>query len=214
MGCADADRAVSVYSAGFAVRAGGAKIDARPGRGVAEDARHGADLYELVGNIYQLVGCAYTEADDLAAHAFLLDCLDQAHEVAVAAHEHDHVEVLGKEHDIYGYLDVEVGLDASALVLVDIFADGLVAVGAQEVYEFALVGIVGVNACVSGGAYQVASCNGVLQEAAIVHLHAGGLRRIEEIRDVHEDAYIVCHMFVLRCVAFTMSVLSPSGAHI
>jgi hypothetical protein len=45
---------------------------------------------------------------------------------------------------------------------VDVLADDFVAVGAEEIYESALVGVFGVYAGVSTGAYEVAAGPGVL----------------------------------------------------
>jgi hypothetical protein len=77
-----------------------------------------------------------------------------------------------------------------------VLADHLVAIGPEEIYELALVGVLRVYAGVSRCAYEVAPRNGMLQEATIIDFHPGGLGGVKEVRHVYKDAYVMGHYLI------------------
>ena len=174
--------------------------DAAAAAGALLDARHCGDVGEHVGDLDEVRAGVAAEADDLDADALLLDGADGRREVAVTGDDHGDVELLRHAHHVDDELDVEVGLDAAVAVLADVLADDLVAAARQEGMELALVLVLGVEAGVGVGAHEVATGGGRLEEGDVVDVHACGLGRIEDVRDVNEDGDVLAHAGLL-CVA-------------
>ena len=110
------------------------------------------------------------------------------------------VEVARGLHQVHDELDVEVRLDLAVAVLADVLADHLVLVAGEELVEVALVLVVRVEPGVGVRADEIPSGGGRLQQRDVVDVHAGGLGRIEDVRDVHEDGDVLAHAGLL-CVA-------------
>ena len=151
------------------------------------------DVGELVGDLDEVGAGIAAEADDLDADTLLLDGADGRREVAVARHHDGDVEVASGLHHVDDQLDVEVRLDLAVAVLADVLADDLVVAPAQEVVEVALVLVVRVEPRVRVGAHQVAACRGRFEKRDVIDVHARGLGRIEDVRDVYEDGDVLAH---------------------
>src|SRR4029078_5762444 len=69
----------------------------------------------------------------------------------------------------------------------------LVVVPGEEGMEVALVLVVGIEARVRIGAYEVPTRGGRLQTRELIAVHAGRLGRVEDVRHVHEDGDVLTH---------------------
>src|SRR3712207_7243101 len=148
-----------------------------------------AEVYEVVGHVYQLRRGVRAEARDLDAAALLGDGVDCVDEVLVARDEHGSVVAPGEREHVDGDLYVEVRLARPVVEGLQFFVYDAEAVATHPEEEALLALGADVHAGVEEGAQKPPVAQENAKELVVVYVYVVEPRRVEKVVAVDENRH-------------------------